>query len=170
MTERDGQIAVYNWRSHIQPWPFMLCNVYFFNWWESDVLYVTRNGYCHEFEIKVSTSDFRADAGKEHKHLVLRGEKLNRSGGIFGPALFYYVAPPGVVPLEEVPDYAGLAHIVRDRYRNLTLEIIKQAPRRQVKPITDAQWRDLGSKACGRYWSLSTHCLRDPRAIGGVDE
>ncbi len=43
----------------------MVCpNVFQNDWTEMDILGLTKAGLCHEIEIKVSRSDFRADAKK----------------------------------------------------------------------------------------------------------
>jgi hypothetical protein len=79
-------------------------------WWECDVAYFTTAGYLHEFEIKLSLSDFRADARKE-RQFTYRGPKQKKHAAAAagnGPKLFYYVAPAGVIPQAELPGWAGL--------------------------------------------------------------
>lgn len=85
-------------------------------WWEADVFELTPSGYFREYEIKLTLSDFRADAKKieewkwgmprtgvnETKH-----QRLAR-GDPAGPTQFWFVAPVGVIPLDQVPDWAGL--------------------------------------------------------------
>lgn len=50
------------------------------------------------FEVKISRADFRRDVASEIKQ---RGAKLYSNE-------FYFVAPAGVIPQDEVPDWAGL--------------------------------------------------------------
>lgn len=45
-------------------------NIYLFDW-ESDFVSVTKTGYVHEFEIKVSVADFKKDSEKTGRHQVL---------------------------------------------------------------------------------------------------
>ena len=45
------------------------------NWFECDFLSVTRSDFLHEYEIKVSKSDFKADFKKTAKHLLLEGKE-----------------------------------------------------------------------------------------------
>lgn len=50
------------------------------------------------FEVKISRVDFRRDIANQAKQ---RGAKLYSNE-------FYYAAPAGVIPQDEVPDWAGL--------------------------------------------------------------
>ena len=70
MNERSIQNQIHNYFSgRIYEIP----NVYLYDW-ESDFISVTRAGYIHEYEIKISKSDFNNDAkSKTHKHEVLQG-------------------------------------------------------------------------------------------------
>lgn len=158
-TERDGQLAVYNYRHRIQPFPLIVTNIYFYSGCESDALYISRSGHAHEFEVKVTRSDFRADF-KKFRHNRLLGLVPYKNL----PTTFTYVCPPDIIPVEEIPDYAGLAHIITkgryyasDRDKVLSLQIIKKAPRRDSKPINNNQWRTLAGKSADRFWSLTLH-------------
>lgn len=51
------------------------------------------------YEIKVSRADFRRDSHKKQREARLFSDQ------------FYYVTPPGLIKLEEVPDWAGLIEI-----------------------------------------------------------
>lgn len=56
--------------------------------WEADLVSLTRAGLSHEFEIKISRADFRADFKKEEKHRIL-SEKF--AGGTVRPRLPEYL-------------------------------------------------------------------------------
>lgn len=86
----------------------------FSNTWESDYLALTKSGYLYEGEVKVSRSDFKADFKKEQKHTLLREsyEKLEGLEGKLRPHYFFYAVPEGLVSEDEVPEYAGLIHMV----------------------------------------------------------
>lgn len=141
LTERDCQLAIFKYRERISAWPILLTNIYFFSWWESDVLFVTRSGYFHEFEIKLSRSDFKADKKKSRKH-----DKLERG---CGPSEFYYVCPANMISIDEVPDYAGLAYVTSLG----SLVIKKKAPRqRDALKIKPEHWQTLADKSCRRHW------------------
>ena len=97
--------------------------------WESDLLIVTRALYLHEFEIKLTRSDFLADKKKEkHTHIqeYLKGEKVyDKKYGcsmyqcrVQRPAsYFWYVCMNGLIKPEEVPEYAGLIDFKDDIFK-----------------------------------------------------
>lgn len=65
MTEKTIQKALLRkFDSHI----YKFCNTYFFKN-ESDFLSFLSSGFCYEFEIKISRSDFKADFKKE-RHII----------------------------------------------------------------------------------------------------
>lgn len=145
-TEMSCQLAVYNYRHRIKLYPTILTNIYYFGW-ESDVLYISPSGHLYEWEIKLSKSDFRADGIKVLKHQKLAAMEPGK-----GPSEFYYLSPPGIIKVEEIPSYAGLAWVFRD-----TIEIKKPAPRKRGKVVKDKEWAVFASKAVERYWTLRKH-------------
>ncbi len=99
---------------------------------EADVLVLRKSGATLEFEVKVSREDFRADFRKTEKH-----EQMKR-GHPQGPQYFFYACEPGIINADDVPAYAGLVHIVRHYYPNISntvmlhkdqIEVVKAAPR-----------------------------------------
>lgn len=139
-------------------------NAYLFEW-ESDFISVTRAGLVHEFEIKVSRSDYLADF-KKHKHArqVLQTGKMKIVSHVPGwtreydcarPNYFWYVIPEGLVHVEEIPDYAGLLTVVWLDLYDGPLPVLsekKRAPRLHREKATDRQLLQLGQKAVFRYW------------------
>jgi hypothetical protein len=108
-------------------------------WFECDVFEVTKAGYFHEYEVKVSRADFKADATKERMGWQVVGRSLARVSvtkkhdllaerSTLGPSRFTFVVPEGLVGLHEVPEWAGLMVARRARY-GLTLVPAKKAPR-----------------------------------------
>jgi hypothetical protein len=108
-------------------------NIYAFRW-ESDLLMITNSGYAVEYEIKLSLSDFKADFKKkgsiksydrdaDWKSRISYNSKSDDLLSGKGSNRFYYVCPEGLIPIEEIPDYAGLIYVT-DRY----IKIIKKAP------------------------------------------
>jgi hypothetical protein len=65
------------------------------------------------YEIKVSRADFKRDTRAKQRDARLFSDE------------FYYVTPPGLIKLEEVPDWAGLLEISEGRWK-----YISPAPRR----------------------------------------
>lgn len=70
---------------------------------ECDVLSINKNGFVTEFEVKVSRSDFKAEAKKEGKWINFKMKKETAT-----PNYFYYVCPSGLINENEVSDFAGL--------------------------------------------------------------
>jgi len=102
-TERYLQDRIYMWRA-FQNHRGMCCNAWVFRW-ESDFVSITTSGFAHEYEIKISKSDFKRDSEKVWKHKVLLDRYEPKTAK---PNYFWYVTPPGLVELAEVPEYAGL--------------------------------------------------------------
>jgi hypothetical protein len=82
---------------------------------EADVLSVLKSGYISEFEVKISRSDFLADAKKEKWKFF--ENKIEE--GI--PNYFYYACPDNLISKEEIQDFAGLIYVDSNG-----LEIIKK--------------------------------------------
>ena len=84
--------------------------------WECDLLSITQAGLLHEWEIKLSKSDFKRDKVKVAKHKRL----ASRKGWI--PSYFWYVT----YKLDglDIPDYAGWIE-----FANSEFIVRKNAPR-----------------------------------------
>lgn len=78
-------------------------NVSFIFGGESDVLSINKSGFITEFEVKISRSDFKADAKKVTKW---KRYELKIESSV--PNYFYYACPPELIQVFEVSDYAGL--------------------------------------------------------------
>lgn len=92
------------------------------------------------YEIKISRSDFRRD-----------GHKKQRGARLFCDR-FWYVAPEGIIPHEEIPDWAGLMEVTWycPNYNNAK-------PYLRVKEVITAPKRDKD----GPTWGLVVSLLRD---------
>lgn len=123
-TEREVQRLL--WLHKSSSYAIMLPNYEPADWHECDMFTVTKAGYFQEFEIKLTASDFRADAEKSS------GDRYQFSDGVFnriegrkkhfrlnegdakGPSRFYYVLPVGIVEpfgpvkMREIPEWAGI--------------------------------------------------------------
>ncbi len=70
---------------------------------ETDVLSITKAGYIHEYELKISRSDFKADAKKsKFRRYIHQVASVN---------YFYYVYPTGLLKEEEIPNFAGIIEV-----------------------------------------------------------
>lgn len=99
------------------------------------------------YEIKVSRSDFRKD-----NHKKQRGARLFSDQ-------FYYIAPIGVIPHEEIPDWAGLIEV---EWKNSKFV---SGPRVNLvqKTIIRAPKRDKDSPS----WGLVCSLIRNAKRHGG---
>lgn len=109
-------------------------------WRECDILAITKAGIWYEYEIKLSRSDFKADAKKtlEVDRLLFgpppercfisyggyswaweswynKYERVTKysqleQGYEKGPQRFFYIVPEGLLQADDVPDFAGLIY------------------------------------------------------------
>lgn len=95
------------------------------------------------YEVKVSRGDFRKDSHKKQ-----RGARLFCD-------LFYYIAPVGVIPHEEIPDWAGLIEVewTANKYAN------NGKPYLKMKKVIPAPKRDKDSPS----WGLVVSMIRNER-------
>lgn len=118
-------------------------------WWECDLLRISKSMLAHEFEIKASLQDFRADfskrsrRGQKHTLLALRKGWPNR---------FSFVLPQGLVPANEVPAHAGLIEIQVDRGGNWGwAQVVRQAPLLHDRKVEEAEVQHMMRNAMYRY-------------------
>lgn len=140
---------------------FLVPNVHMRQGWEADLLRVTGSGYVHEYEIKVTKGDFNRDVGNSASWAkrtrarifsVLRaGEGVHREDVLNVANRFWYVAPRGMIGIEDIPDYAGLIEVNADTRRRC-VKIIKAAPALHKAKITDNYRRHLANMLGCRYW------------------
>ena len=155
MNEAMIQKALYQYREQ-NGHKISIPNVYC-AWGEVDFLSISRSGYCYEHEIKVSTSDFRADKKKKRKHgnISALHSKSRSLPAIHGPNYFIYVAPEGVIPINELPEYAGLM-IWRPSssrfYRNGVITPARQAKLIHKTPASPKFVTEIAHKLSLRFW------------------
>lgn len=108
-------------------------------WWECDVFLMTKSGYFREFEIKMTRADFLKDAAKTKTYGTDRRTKHQRLAARcpFGPTRFTFCAPAGVIPLELVPEWAGLLEFTTgdEAPYGPYPKTIKRAPALHRKPL-----------------------------------
>ena len=129
--------------------------------WEADLISATRAWFVHEFEIKISKSDFVADSKKIWKHLQLKTDYK----GWRSPNYFWYAINGFTVEVEDVPEYAGLLQIKwHENFKRYDVTVIKSAPRLHLKKMTEKERmnvnRWLGYKLKNMYLSkFSIKCV-----------
>ena len=127
--------------------------------WESDVIRVLKSGYWHEYEIKMSVSDYRADFRKKfckwkrdsaRKHDLYKSDSeiqrekiagLAYRGVIPKPATFHFVTPAGLLDGVTIPDHCGLIEVIEDDMMVRRATTVKKAPR--LKKPTKLSWPQL---------------------------
>lgn len=165
MTEKKIQNALFD-RLTAMGYKLITPNYTPRGWFESDVFAITKNDRAVEFEIKISRSDFKADAKKGpsgHKRMF-SGETKSKHERLTladtnGPTRFIYVVPTGLIQPDEVPEWAGLWY-VREVLCNFNgtgrvkFDEIKKAP----KLHNDTVCPRVTGHAIGvfywRFWSL----------------
>ena len=84
------------------------------NWFECDVFELTDAGFFREYEIKLTVSDFKADARKSQRRKgvdVFKRDLLGEPIQTKGPVQFWYVTPVGLLTPQMLPPWAGLIEI-----------------------------------------------------------
>jgi hypothetical protein len=120
-------------------------------YWECDLLSVTRAGFTHEFEIKRTMSDYKADKRKIYKHRSLAGLRSNTRGRYTIPNYFWYATVDfDITP----PEYAGWIKFM-DTGGDRPMQIIKvEAPRLHNDHLPDKHIKTIGRIACYRMKDL----------------
>lgn len=132
----------------------MMPNFCFRSWWECDFIRVTRARYFYEYEIKLSYSDYKADAKKSFyqyktKTYENKWESLAKRSKE-GPARFYFVMPDDLANkiLPELPDWAGLIAFRR------RLRMLKQAPILHRERVSFSAVRQMKQSGYYRFWDF----------------
>lgn len=145
---------------------------------ESDLLAFNKNGYLHEVEVKVTKEDFKRDflkvthakwdkrLGKDNPHRDLYPTSENKhelvKGG-YGPNYFWFATPKDLIPVEDIPEYAGLLYLVkRKNYKTgldyYIIEVAKAAPKIQkAKYSVEIREKALVASMF-KFWSLAKSC------------
>lgn len=146
------QNRLYKEASYIGQHKYICPSVYLYRW-ESDLISVTKSGFVHEYEIKCSKADYKADFKKDEKHNILKyrpGDMFNTDTGK-RPNYFWYVSESNII--DTVPEYAGLIH-VEQIGKNMVLKTIKKAPRLHIDKISNYQKIKLLTSIYYRFWPL----------------
>lgn len=121
---------------------------YFLGEFEADLLRINERGMVWEYELKASLSDFRADFKKErygnNKHERLKDGKHTSN-------YFSFVAPEGMIPLEEVPAYAGLIVYSVTESGFLDLRVSRHPKKLHKRPFED--FRNVAMKLAFRDYN-----------------
>jgi hypothetical protein len=123
-------------------------------WWEADISEVTKAGYLREYEIKTSRSDFLRDGKKKQWRSGRTKHQLLAEHDVRGPVQFWFVAPEGLLKLNEIPAWAGLIEIIKAANGNL-MEVERiTAPRLHGERASNKTMRQLQAVAYWRYQGM----------------
>jgi hypothetical protein len=129
-------------------------------WYECDLLAITKAGYMYEFEIKLTRSDYRADAKKgalplycrpfrqdtRTKHEQLADHDRN------GPVRFWFIVPANLVSVDELPDWAGLLYLCGSPSWP-SFEDVRSAPRLHNNRMSEDMKDSIRQNLYWRYWN-----------------
>lgn len=164
ITERAIQLTIH--RERLASSEITCPNYTPIGWWECDLWQVTKSGYATEYEIKLSLTDFKADAKKsqrrydrsdgkwqsytEQKHRLL-AERCKR-----GPSRFYYCVPHTLVGEVKpiLPEWAGLVEFrpVEDWHLS-RMFVVKDAPRLHRCKVNPKEIKLCKDRIVYRYWT-----------------
>lgn len=157
----EKSIQVHLWKHlDLKKYQIVVPNYTPAGWFECDMFGVTRAGIGIEYEIKISSSDLRADQKKSAvftKHDMLAGKTPLRGPSRHapyesGPSRFYYVVSDNVAT-DGIPDWAGLivVHVVAGKIR--LVEVKPAALRHSVK-VPQAVIDHMRRVCYWRFWNL----------------
>lgn len=144
---------------------FFLPNYTPFGWWECDVFELTKAGYFREYEIKVTRGDFFRDAEKARTRLgsgllstATKYEDMTNPAQANRPTRFWYVTPPGLLKLDEVPEWAGLYECDLEaaaKHRG-SLNELRAAPKLHGEPLAPEVVKHAHGVCYYRFHELRT--------------
>jgi len=153
LTEKNLQARLMKWalddKKHILVAP-NITNVY---WWECDLLSVTKAYFSHEYEIKRSRADYKADfRNKVPKHRALKDHLFWSNGIARIPNYFWFVTADIEI---EPPEYAGWIQYV-DTGGAPAMWIKKAAPRLHKQKLREKKiqsiYRVISYRLKDMYW------------------
>lgn len=114
---------------------------------ECDMFSVTKAGYVHEVEIKISVADLKKDADKTHNHVSNKIKYL------------WFAAPLKMqAALEQyAPARAGILCLHKSEFsdHHLVVDEIRQPiPNKDARKLTHHEQAHLGYLAACRYWTM----------------
>jgi len=141
MNERQIQKELKTYFEKYGPAKAVINNIYWFES-EADSMVITVANILIECEIKRDLQDFRHDFKKE-KHDLMRS--LYDTSII--PNFFYFVCPEGLIPTNQIPEYAGLIYIMKLKNSiGYYAKRIITAPILHKEQIPPKQWEKLAMK------------------------
>lgn len=115
---------------YLQRVKYCVQNTYCFHsfYKETDFLIIRNNGYCEDWEIKVSRADFLLDRKKIHKHSIIKNGYFQVSYNYFigkekylpytpiytnnRPNKFYFCCPEDLIKESDLESHEGLIYVL----------------------------------------------------------
>ena len=121
---------------------------------ECDILAVSKSGFAHEIEIKVSVADLKKDLKKSHAHRS-RDNKI---------ASLWFAAPSEMLDamLQYVPERAGIITVARhySGKRYVTKVIRKPQRVKTARPFSQNEVFQLARLGTMRYWAQGKYAAQ----------
>lgn len=123
--------------------------------WEADLISVTRAHYSHEYEIKISSADYKRDFEKVMKHNCLQWPKFEKTPNYFWYATFAFDIDP--------PEYAGWIKITKGNAgRPYIIDVKKEAPRLHTEKLSEKKMFEIGRLLAFRAANYYSHLIQWP--------
>jgi hypothetical protein len=120
-----------------------ISNIYLYKGWECDFVRFKENGYLHEFEVKKSYHDFKNDFKKSRRRVGLKHNYIKKE--CCPVTTFNFVAPMGVIPIDELPEHCGLIEI-ESVGKTIQGSVAIKAPRLKANKLSDKQMSHINKK------------------------
>lgn len=130
-------------------------NFYFGNY-EMDLFRLLSSGFVHEYEVKTSRADWKADFNKRRRvnvglpDIIEIGKHEEIQRGKYKANKFFFVVPAGLVSVDEIPEKCGLIYFHESEK---TFSIVKPAKFLNKEPIR-VDHQELSKKLCFREQNI----------------
>ncbi|MDX1532624.1 MAG: hypothetical protein R3230_00290 [Nitrosopumilaceae archaeon] len=163
-TERDIQLLISDKFCFNKKHELIVPNITtLHDFWEADLVSMTKSFFLHEFEIKTTRSDWlkeyriiaegRNDGCKFRRAVALHKQFNSDTDLGSSPNYFWVCAPSGVVKDDELPSYAGMIEVYRFRKVD-RLKIIKPAPRLHSGKCSDKMIASMYRSLNFKFWNM----------------
>lgn len=140
------------------------------DFWEADLLSLTKTYFLHEFEIKTTRSDWakekrlienQSDEGCKFRRATVLLNQHNRNDDCGNsPNYFWLCAPSGVIKEDEIPEYAGLIEVYEFRKKQRIM-VKKNAPRLHNGKASDKVMFSMMRSLNFKFWNTKRKVYSD---------
>lgn len=131
---------------------------------ETDVLILTKSGYAHGIEIKVSKSDLKNDLHKRHwiKYDEDPDKAIKQYFGKF--KYFSYCVPSSLVAdtIAQVPDFCGIYEVIEiPKYGRDLIKVVRNPKKITNYKFTMDEMLKVAHLGCMRIFNLKIRLTKD---------